>query len=388
MDLRVARASQPTSATHRAGLCFELAEAPVRSPFAKPSGGRQPLFCHSQLLSLLPPIPGLSPATKPQSGHSLPLAPAQPLQQGTHQHAQEAGKSSTHVHSSFGQGGRISAPATLRDAVLPDSQGAAEPPNLAVRIGSMLQPQGETQCDRTWGERVINVVTSLPFSVVGLHMLSQRESREGRHHASSLVAVGLTAAIYHASTGSFRKIARKADYWTIAYSASQMVKALYPDNSWVSRAANASLLAVPFKPFVVSSAHAAVLEYEYFRQARANKVLRKDLLLHASTAALGTAAFFLEDPLKEVGFEHMHSIWHCLAGFGTATMGGLLAHKEWQHLSGGNGSSRGQGRQRQPKRGGLGLPTHSSASSLMDLQHGGSHTAKAVKGSRFAGATR
>ena len=38
---------------------------------------------------------------------------------------------------------------------------------------------------------------------------SQRESREGRHHASSLVAVGLTAAIYHASSGSFRKIARK-----------------------------------------------------------------------------------------------------------------------------------------------------------------------------------
>ena len=50
------------------------------------------------------------------------------------------------------------------------------------------------------------------------------------------------------------------------------VKALYPGNSWVSRAANASLLAVPFKPFVVSSAHAAVLEYEYIRQARTNKV--------------------------------------------------------------------------------------------------------------------
>ena len=172
MALRVAGASQPTSATHRAGLCFELAEAPLRSPLhsAKPSSRREPLFCHSQLLNLLPPIPGLSSPTKPQSGHSLPLAPVQSRQQATQQHAQEASHSA-HVPRSFGQGGRISAPATLRDAVLPTSQSAAEPPNLAVRIGSMLQLQGETQCDRTWGERVINVVTSLPFSIVGLHML-------------------------------------------------------------------------------------------------------------------------------------------------------------------------------------------------------------------------
>lgn len=55
------------------------------------------------------------------------------------------------------------------------------------------------------------------------------------------------------------------------------IKALFPDNTWARRCATASLVAVPFRPFVVSSVHAAVMEWEFVRQARAHKVS----ILHA-----------------------------------------------------------------------------------------------------------
>lgn len=54
-------------------------------------------------------------------------------------------------------------------------------------------------------------------------MLRQRQLPEARRHSASLVAVGLAAGLYHASAGAFRPLARKLDYWTIAWSASEMV---------------------------------------------------------------------------------------------------------------------------------------------------------------------
>ena len=82
---------------------------------------------------------------------------------------------------------------------------------------------------RTLAERVINVVTSLPFSAVGLHMLRQRQTAEGRRHGASLVAVGAMAALYHAvpsfGRGRCRDVARKLDYWTISWSAALLVSA-------------------------------------------------------------------------------------------------------------------------------------------------------------------
>lgn len=75
----------------------------------------------------------------------------------------------------------------LRSAVLGEDAGAAAPSSsgrdavaprrvgrrlhgLVLRVGDMLQPQGEAPGDATWHERTANVLTSLPFSLLGLHM--------------------------------------------------------------------------------------------------------------------------------------------------------------------------------------------------------------------------
>lgn len=41
---------------------------------------------------------------------------------------------------------------------------------LAMRVGDLTQPTGEAPGDATWGERAANVLTSLPFALVGWQM--------------------------------------------------------------------------------------------------------------------------------------------------------------------------------------------------------------------------
>jgi hypothetical protein len=42
--------------------------------------------------------------------------------------------------------------------------------SMVLRVGDMLQPQGEAHGDATLGERAANVLTSLPFLALGWHM--------------------------------------------------------------------------------------------------------------------------------------------------------------------------------------------------------------------------
>ncbi|PRW50907.1 hypothetical protein C2E21_5382 [Chlorella sorokiniana] len=209
---------------------------------------------------------------------------------------------------------------------------------LALRVGDMTQPSGEAPGDATWGERTSNVLTSLPFLALGWHMHRQRLTPEGRQHALSLMAVGAAATLYHATSGRARRIARKIDYWTIAISSAAMVKSVYADSPGVRRVANLSLLAVPFRPFAVSTANALLMQTEFARQAVAHKAVRADLARHYTAAALGVGAFFAEDLVMYSGWGgYVHAAWHCLACYGMATTGGLLAHKERQQLQAASG---------------------------------------------------
>jgi hypothetical protein len=96
-------------------------------------------------------------------------------------------------------------------------------PRLAAAVGSVLQPQGDTHNDNDPTQRLLNVLTSLPFLAVGANELRKRRTPEGRTHAMSLLAVGTVATAYHASSGESRLLWRKLDYWTIGVSSALMV---------------------------------------------------------------------------------------------------------------------------------------------------------------------
>lgn len=97
-------------------------------------------------------LPGLFPGST-GSGR----ARRQPAPGGGKRRPSQAGSASPAAQLQRGVAG-VAAPDSLREAVLPAAPPALEQrPNLAVRIGSLLQPQGETQCDRTPVERWLNV---------------------------------------------------------------------------------------------------------------------------------------------------------------------------------------------------------------------------------------
>lgn len=255
---------------------------------------------------------------------------------------------------------------------------------LVLRVGDMTQPSGEAPGDGSWGERTANVLTSLPFLALGWHMHRQRLTPEGRQHALSLMAVGAAATLYHATSGRTRQIARKIDYWTIAVSSVAMVKSVYADSPGVRRAANLSLLAVPFRPFAVSTSNALLMQTEFARQAVQHKSVRGDLKRHYAAAALGVGAFFAEDLVMYSGWGgYVHAAWHCLACYGMATLNGLLSHKERQQLQAavrrqtGPDTPGGLGSALKPLR----RPVHSSVSSLPSYGSDGWRSGKPAGGS-------
>jgi hypothetical protein len=70
--------------------------------------------------------------------------------------------------------------------------------------------------------------------------------------------VSAASITFHSSSGKWRNLGRKLDYWTIAVSSGLLTRALYPR---LHPAATAiSLTSTPFKPFLVSAANAVAME--------------------------------------------------------------------------------------------------------------------------------
>jgi hypothetical protein len=201
-------------------------------------------------------------------------------------------------------------------------------PRLAVSVGSMMQPQGDTHNDDTTGQRIVNIATSLPFFAIGANMLRRYRTPEAREYGYSMLAVGAAATLYHASSGKLRRVARKLDYWTIAASSTCMMKALFPEKPWIRRSLSASLLAVPFKPFHISTAHTLAMQAEFARQAVEHEHMRPHFKYHAVAAMTGTLAFAVEDALLDRGMGHVHAVWHLLSAAAVATTAALVEHKE------------------------------------------------------------
>lgn len=198
-----------------------------------------------------------------------------------------------------------------------------------VCIRDRIQPQGDCPNDDSVGQRVLNVVTSLPFFAVGMIMKRRLSSPEGKAYGNSMLLVGAAATMYHATSGRLRTLARKFDYYAIAHASGKMTRALWPHSKTVKYIENASWFATPFKPFFVSTAYALAMQTEFLRLGTKDDSLKPHLFGHGITAAAGIFAFSMEEALDEhAGFKHMHSLWHCLSAYGVYTVGKLIEYKE------------------------------------------------------------
>ncbi|CAL5088392.1 unnamed protein product [Urochloa decumbens] len=173
-------------------------------------------------------------------------------------------------------------------------------------------------CDKHAGETLANVVTSLPFIVLGLQ--TPRKNLNTAMYANSLVGLGIASSLYHSSKGEIRKFLRWADYTMIATTTLCLSRALRNENPRLLMAASALLL--PFQPSMVSVVHTGLMEVSFARRASIEPELRMAHNLHKMSSLLGGALFIADDCFPETPY--MHAAWHLAAAIGIGTCNKLL----------------------------------------------------------------
>ncbi|KAK9828505.1 hypothetical protein WJX72_000442 [[Myrmecia] bisecta] len=203
---------------------------------------------------------------------------------------------------------------------------------LVTRTGSeagaallgLCRPQGPGKCDHSRFERVVNVVTSLPFVAIGYDTMKKMTTSEGKMYGASIMGVGAGAVVYHTSPNKYRNLGRKIDYWCIGLSSTALMRAVLPSTPPVATAA--AIFMTPFQPFVVASANALAVEAHYLKRAKQRGDLKRAHQLHITTGVLGMFCFVLEEVYPKIPL--VHTAWHGLSAFGMAGMNHLVADTE------------------------------------------------------------
>ncbi|KAL6600793.1 hypothetical protein ACP70R_045078 [Stipagrostis hirtigluma subsp. patula] len=173
-------------------------------------------------------------------------------------------------------------------------------------------------CDKHAGETIANVITSLPFIVLGLQ--TPRKNLNTAIYANSLVGVGIASSLYHSSKGEIRKFLRWADYTMIATTTLCLSRALRSENPKLLMAASTLLL--PFQPLMVSAVHTGMMEVSFARRASMEPELRMAHNLHKMSSLLGGVLFIADDCFPETPY--IHAAWHLAAAIGIGTCNKLL----------------------------------------------------------------
>ncbi|KAI3951194.1 hypothetical protein MKX01_037959 [Papaver californicum] len=119
------------------------------------------------------------------------------------------------------------------------------------------------QGDRTLAETVVNVLTPLPFIVLG--MQAPRKNWSTKLYANSLIGVGVASSLYHSSRGELRKYLRWADYTMIATTTVCLSRAIRNENPKYLMAASALFL--PIQPLMVSVVHTGMMEVAFTKKS-------------------------------------------------------------------------------------------------------------------------
>lgn len=184
-------------------------------------------------------------------------------------------------------------------------------------------PWGREECggcgrDGNAAERIANVVTSMPFIVLGLN--APRKNLKCHLYANSLIGVGIASTVYHSSSGHVRKYLRWADYAMIAASTLCLSSAVTEENPRMLMAASAACL--PFQPLVVSAVHTGIMEVAFAKRALKDPELRTSHRLHKVSSVVGGILFVADDVFPATPF--LHSAWHLAAAVAVATCNKLL----------------------------------------------------------------
>ncbi|XAR63643.1 hypothetical protein NMG60_11023661 [Bertholletia excelsa] len=172
--------------------------------------------------------------------------------------------------------------------------------------------------DKHVAETVANVVTSLPFIILGIH--APRKNLNCKLYANSLIGVGVASSLYHASRGRVRKYLRWADYTMIAAATMCLSRALRNENPKLLMAASALFL--PVKPLMVSAVHTGMMEVAFAKRALQHPELRLAHNVHKMSSLLGGALFVADDVFPETPY--LHAAWHLAAAVGVSSCNKLL----------------------------------------------------------------
>ncbi|KAL3697063.1 hypothetical protein R1sor_011139 [Riccia sorocarpa] len=172
--------------------------------------------------------------------------------------------------------------------------------------------------DRNLLETVVNVVTSLPFVVVGLQ--TPRKKPAARMYGNSLIGVGMASCFYHVSRGEARKLFRFGDYAMIATAAVCLTSALRDDTPRALMLASAMF--IPVQPMLVTVLHTGLMEATFLRRAQTEPKLKRAHSLHTLSSVVGSALFVADDLYPNTPY--IHAAWHLAAALGVATCTKLL----------------------------------------------------------------
>eukprot|EP01023_Acetabularia_acetabulum_P029259 TRINITY_DN27631_c0_g1_i2.p1 TRINITY_DN27631_c0_g1~~TRINITY_DN27631_c0_g1_i2.p1 ORF type:complete len:304 (-),score=31.28 TRINITY_DN27631_c0_g1_i2:302-1213(-) len=195
---------------------------------------------------------------------------------------------------------------------------------VLATVSAMVRPVGPGGCDHNALERSANLITSIPFFVVGSNMIQNRKTSVGKAFGATICGVGMSSLSFHGSTGCCRPMCRKFDYWMIALSSLCLAKASIPELP--NRFVLSSILMTPFQPFAVSVMSSALSELEFWKRAYKDENLRPAHVAHTASVVAGMGCFYLEDVCPKIPL--VHSLWHCLATSGLQTTNALMQHVE------------------------------------------------------------
>jgi hypothetical protein len=187
------------------------------------------------------------------------------------------------------------------------------------------QPQGPGVSDLNAAERALNLVTTIPYAILAARHARAARTPERRLYAASLGAVTAACTAFHATAGSAKEWARRADVWSIAAAATALTRLVHPKAD-AQHLTHVAVALTPVQPFAVIAVHALTAEVDFARAAKHDPALRGAWRSHVAATSVGLAAWAAEDADPLLPF--CHCAWHVLSAVGMGCTEPFIAAAE------------------------------------------------------------